>query len=313
MTISRRNFLKLISAGSLALTTPRLLFAQFDNPDVRQLETRLQQIINQATIGLEVRRIDWGSGQSDFIIGNNAKAYFPVASCFKALVVLYYLTHTPIEQWQTDEGDPAYRVAVFSNNPLTGELLTQTAVHNTGRANPIVKFNTWIRETLGIESGIVSWDWPNSPTIGWNDRRYSATADQAINYRGRSVLVDNVYRPYDLGQFWSYLLTLKPLYGWRNAQEVTQRTLELFSIPAPNYQSPIERAWGAYIGKDGVIPAEDTPIGARVVNDSGIVLVGHVPYVITAMSLDGEYHLVETLKRIMEEINNYEAKLPVTT
>lgn len=313
MTISRRNFLKLISAGSLALTTPRLLFAQFDNPDVRQLETRLQQIINQATIGLEVRRIDWGSGQSDFIIGNNAKAYFPVASCFKALVVLYYLTHTPIEQWQTDEGDPAYRVAVFSNNPLTGELLTQTAVHNTGRANPIVKFNTWIRETLGIESGIVSWDWPNSPTIGWNDRRYSATADQAINYRGRSVLVDNVYRPYDLGQFWSYLLTLKPLYGWRNAQEVTQRTLELFSIPAPNYQSPIERAWGAYIGKDGVIPAEDTPIGARVVNDSGIVLVGHVPYVITAMSLDGEYHLVETLKRIMEEINNYEAKLPATT
>lgn len=312
--ISRRTFLKFIGAGSLAFAAPRLLSAQFENPDVRLLEGRLQQIIDKATIGLEVRRIDWTRGESEFIIGNNPKTYFPVASCFKALVVMYYLANTPIEQWQTDEGDPAYRVAVFSNNPLTGELLAQTAEHYPGRANPIVKFNTWVRDALGIESGIVSWDWPNSPTMGWNDRRYSATVEQAVNYRGRAVLVDNIYRPYDLGEFWSYLLALRPLYGWRNAQDVTRRTLELFSIPAPSYQSPIERAWDAgYIGKDGVIPAEDTPIGARVVNDSGIILVGHVPYVITAMSLEGEYHLVETLKRVMEEITNYEANRPPTT
>lgn len=299
-----------MSAGTLALTTPKLLSAQVYTQDVRLLETRLQQIINNATIGLEIRRIDWARGESDFIIGNNPRTYFPVASCFKALVVLYYLTATPVEEWQTDEGDPAYRVAVFSNNPLTGELLTQTAERRPGSGNPIVKFNTWVQNALGIESGIVSWDWPNSPTIGWNDRRYSATSEQAVNYRGQSFLVNNIYRPYDLGQFWSHLLSLKPLYGWRNADVAPRRTLELFSIPAPNYQSPIERAWGAYIGKDGVIPAEDTPIGARVVNDSGIVLVGHVPYVVTAMSLEGEYHLVETLKRVMEEVNNYEARQP---
>ena len=83
--------------------------------------------------------------------------------------------------------------------------------------------------------------------------------------------------------------------------------LELFAIPAEGYESPIERAWGAYIGKDGVIPAADSPVG-RVTNDAGIVVVGETPYVIAAMSASGEYRFVESLRDILQAVEVFEAE-----
>jgi hypothetical protein len=311
MMLTRRALLQTLGVASTALITsrfvPALLAQQSVDADVRLLDSRIKEVLGDAAIGLDIRRINWALGEPDFSIQHNADAYFPVASCFKALVVLYYLAMTPQDQWAIDERSPAYRVAVFSNNPLTGELLQSTSAHYPGNANPIVKFNNWVREALAIPSGLVSWDWPGSPTIGWTDRRYSATLTNHVTYRGAPYLVDNIYQPMDLAAFWAYLLKIRPLYGWRQAQEAVQTTLELFSIPATAYQSPIERAWGAYVGKDGVIPAADTPIGARVTNDAGIILVGQTPYVVSAMSLDGEYFFVERLRQVLALVEEYES------
>ncbi len=311
--LSRRALLQALGWGSAALMTSRFVpqaHAQTNvqDSDVRLLDSRIKEIIGSAAVGLDIRRIDWSRGEADFAIQHNTESYFPVASCFKAMVVLYYLVMTPQNEWQIDERSSAYRVAVFSNNPLTGDLLQSTAEHFPGNANPIVKFNNWVREALMIPSGIVSWDWPGSPTVGWADRRHAATLAQNVSYRGANYLVDNIYRPVDFADFWAQLLKIRPLYGWRQAEPAVQTALELFSIPATGYQSPIERAWGAYIGKDGVIPAADTLIGARVINDTGIILVGQTPYVVSAMSLDGEYFFVQLLRRILELVATYESR-----
>lgn len=313
MKISRRGFLGGLAglgAGWLAgRVWPTAAQVTGDDPDVRLLAARIRETIGTEAVGLDLRRVNWNRGTVDFSIGHNAENYYPSASTFKAMTVLYYLAMTPRDLWEVGADSSAYRVAVFSNNRLTGDLLESTAAHYPGRANPIVKFNNWMWEALRMEAGLYSWDWEGSPTVGWNDRRFAPTPERAVWHRGAAHAVGNVFQPRHLADFWSYLLTLRPLYGWRQAEEAVAQTLELFSIPATGYQSPIERAWGNYIGKDGVLPAGDTPLNVRVVNDAGIILVGQTPYVVSAMSLNGEYRFIQTLERVLAHVVAYESSL----
>ncbi|RMG75813.1 MAG: hypothetical protein D6711_05530, partial [Chloroflexi bacterium] len=89
------------------------------------------------------------------------------------------------------------------------------------------------------------------------------------------------------------------------AQEAVDTTRWLLSLQADEYQSFIERVWGEYIGKDGVIPAEDSPVG-RVTNDAGIVQVGSSTYIISAMYTDGEFRFLELLRGVFDALREYE-------
>jgi hypothetical protein len=305
--LSRRNFLKLI--GMMGATLPLMpLRAQIYDDDIRDFEEAIFAILGDQPFGLDLRRIDPETGRVDVRVINNAYTLYPIASCFKMLVVLYYLTVTPRERWQVDEDSAAYRVAVFSNNPMTGDLIAEAAAYYPLSGNAIERFNHFIRNTLLMQNGIHDWDWPGSPTIGESDPLYAASPSRSVIGRdGTAYAMDNVFYAADLAEAWARLLSNDPMPGEPQAVEAIEMVFELFSIPAEDYEAPIERAWGDYIGKDGVIPDADSPIG-RVVNDAGIIRVGEAqtPYVVAAMFAGSEFRFVESLRAILEATEAYE-------
>jgi hypothetical protein len=118
--------------------------------------------------------------------------------------------------------------------------------------------------------------------------------------------MDNLFAPNHLSEFYLRLLqhgrfdNIHP-----QAQEAVDTTRWLLAMQAEEYRSFIERAWGEYIGKDGVIPAEDSPVG-RVTDDAGIVQVGNGTYIITAMYMDGEFRFLELLRGVFDALRDYE-------
>ncbi|MFW5692244.1 MAG: hypothetical protein ACOCX3_02710 [Chloroflexota bacterium] len=318
---SRRELLQLLGASGGMLALPGIVhrvsgqqlmrhhqIQSIDQNAVLELEMRLLEIIGSDALGLDLRRIDPETGQHDFRILNNAYLCYPVASCFKAMVVFYYFVITPRAQWRYDEDSPAYRVAVFSNNPLTGELIAETAQFYPGRGNAIEKFNEFVRFTLFSQNGLYSWDWQGSPTIGQVDLAYAPSPARAVRFGEVGYEMDNVFFPADLAEFWSLMLRPDPVPGEPQAADAVTRTLELFAIAAEGYRTPIERARGSYIGKDGVIPEADSPVG-RVTNDAGIVYINDTPYVISAMFTGSEFRFVRLLRNILAEIELFEESL----
>ena len=307
MTLSRRNFLKLLGMAGATLPLMPVLGQIYDD-DVQALEEKILELIGDQPFGLDLRRIDPETGLLDVRIINNAYTLYPIASCFKMLVVLYYLTVTPRALWQVDEDSAAYRVAVYSNNPMTGELIVAASSYYPILGNAVERFNHFIRNTLLMQNGIHDWDWPGSPTIGMSDPLYAASATRNVIGRdGTAYEMDNVFYAADLAEAWARLLRDDPMPGEPQAVEAIEMVFELFGIAAEGYEAPIERAWGDYIGKDGVIPDADSPIG-RVINDAGIIRVGEAetPYVVAAMFAGSEFSFVEMLRDILAEVETYE-------
>jgi hypothetical protein len=128
--------------------------------------------------------------------------------------------------------------------------------------------------------------------------------------------IDNLTSAADLAYGYTFLAQaaagtlaydpMKPLYDRAHAQIAAQATLDLLSISADNYQSPLERAGFVYIGKDGILPLGDVSVG-NVVNDAGIVQIGASRYVVAYMSASqSEYLAIETLKALGERLRQFE-------
>jgi len=307
MKFSRRTFLKLMGGTSLAF--PMMAYAAPDSPPAkfRRLEERVSTLLAGENIGFDLRAVSFDDGYEFFRITKNAYTLYPVASCFKALAVLYYLWYTPRELWQLTDDSPVFRVAVYSNNPLTGNLLQETAQYAWHSGNAIEKFNNFVSEVLRIPAGIYRWNWAGSPTGETTDERFASSLEtRYVEQAGVRHEMDNLYTPNNLAEFYLRLLQRGRFDAVHpQAQEAVDTTRWLLSLQADEYQSFIERVWGEYIGKDGVIPAEDSPVG-RVTNDAGIVQVGSSTYIISAMYTDGEFRFLELLRGVFDALREYE-------
>lgn len=302
--ITRRQFLLMVGSAPAALIPQRQFI--LPNPDrLARLEVQITNLFRGENVGFDLRGWDSITQTQTFRIAVNGDAYYPVASSFKTLVVLYYFWYTPRELWRDDPESDAYRVAVFSNNLLTGTLLANTAQYVGGFGNAIQKFNIFLTYTLKLDSGIFSWDWQGSPTFGQRDLYYEPTERRSVLYNGQRYDITNLFTPRDLSQTYLYLLKPTAFPQYPQAYEALLRTRALFSIPAAGYQSPIERAFGRYIGKDGVIPTEDAQFG-RVTNDAGIVRPFIKDYVLSIMYAQGEFRLVQFLRQIRRYLIEYE-------
>lgn len=271
------------------------------------MRQQLETVIGGLNMALDFRCIRRARDER-FRIQINAFNLMPVASCFKAWAVLYYLLHTPPEAQDTTEFSPLYQMAVNSDNVQTGVVLMDVAERVSGRANAIEKFNDFMTIKIGMANGLHSWNWTGSPTAGLTDPRFAPSSQRLVYAAGQGYPIDNAVWASDLARGYDFLLRGETFTQSPALKTALQATRALLSIRASTYNSPIERAYpdGDYTGKDGILPSADTPIG-RVVNDAGLITTGDHTYLIAFMSAgESESTALDVLKAIIAEMLAYE-------
>lgn len=305
MRLSRRTLLKvLLCCGAVALPSYRISAAPgAPAPAISALAADIADIIGRREVGFDLRQVDPTSGDSYFRVQVNADELYPVASCFKTWVALYYFWNTPQTNWLFEPGSPVHSVVVFSNNTLTGTLLAEVGTQINVYGNAIEKFNDFLIFTVGMQNGLYRWNWGGNPLEGLIDRRFAPTQDaRYVDVSGTRYVMDNLFTAADLSNGYAFLLRERA-----NAAAV-DATLSLCGIPATDYVAPIERAFGrSYTGKDGVLPADLSAVG-RVINDAGIIEVGSGTYILSMLCAgEGEFECIMILRQIAERIAEYEA------
>jgi hypothetical protein len=304
-SLSRRQFIGIL--GGAALTSPLRALGydwEVETPLTRQVRETLENLLAGRAMALDFRRIN-AQFDEEFRIQINAADIYPVASCFKAFLVLYYYLNTPVAGWQDGEGTSLYSTAVFSNNVETGTVILDVADRVIGNWNALEKFNNFLRLRLGIQGGLYTWDWPGTPTTGLFDTRY---AERAMTIRGIAYPIINFFTAGDLARGYDILARGHIFAVDPAVRDAILATRMLLSISDPNYRSPIERVYpGGYLGKDGILPTGDIAAG-RVVNDGGIVNVNGNQYIIGFLSAgESESVALDVLREVVNQINLYEA------
>lgn len=312
ISLSRRHFLKLAAAAVI----PPILVQTSGGPTDWSRETDLARSVREflegvftgRTMALDFRRINAQYDQ-EFQIQINSERWFPVASCFKAWVALYYYLNTPRDQWQDTQGTALHSTVVFSSNIDAGIVLADVSRRTSGQGNPIEKFNDFLRLNVGMTNGLYSWDWPGSPTIGFTDQRFLPSEFRNVLYKEELYRIANIFTVTDLAHGYDVLLRGQAFARWPEMQQALAASDALLRIAAANYQSPIEYVFPqGYMGKDGILPEADLPTGmGRIVNDAGVITVGDAYYIIALMSIgESETTVRDVLVNISRMIDVYE-------
>jgi hypothetical protein len=316
--MDRRQFLKLLGGSALfALMPVPGLKAQdpaWQQPNAAALhiQRNLQDLLRPWDMALDFRGLDPDHNEQ-FRIQIRADELFPVASCFKAFVALYYYLNTPQEDWNDSPTTPLFRMVVNSDNGATGVMLANVAQRVAGPGNPIEKFNNFLQSVLGIPNGLHTWNWPGSPTVDFSDPRFmpSANTGRMVYLKTGAHFVDNVMTPADLVR--GHDVITRGEYFAQNAglKAALQATKALLAIPSTvDYRSPIERAYPeGYVGKDGILPASDVPTG-RVIADAGAIQTTTYTYLLAFTSAgESESLAIDILRQVTEQIAVYERLL----
>lgn len=313
-TLTRRAFLALLAglAGGAALR-PLGARAQDDwseeAPVAASMRADLEAYIGGRGMALDFRGFDSAYAER-FRIQINADNLMPVASCFKAFVVLYYYLNTPRDAWDDAAGTPLYRMAVYSDNRATGVVLADVAARVPGPDNAIVKFNDFLRQTMGLTSGMHTWNHEGSPTIGLADPRFapSAANGRVVHVRGSDYQVDNVFTASDLARGYDFILRGQHFTSSEAFRQAARATSILLSIPGIeiDYVSPIERVFPpGYMGKDGILPTDMIATG-RVINDAGVLRAGGHYFIVAFLSAgEGDIGALNALAEVVRQIDIY--------
>lgn len=302
--MNRRTFLRwMLTAGGVAAMPGWLHEAAPGQPPrhLRELMDDLRALLDGRAIGFDLRHMN-ERGEEYFRVQVNQDALYPTASCFKLMLVLYYLWHTPQNQWHLERGSIPYSVAVYSNNMRTGELLQAVGERIDIYGNAVEKFNDFLLFELGLRNGLYRWNWPGNPVEGQLDRRFAPSyVSRYVQLGYERYVMDNLTTAEELADV--YALLLQP---HSSRQPMLDAMRELFSIPAEDYDAPIERAFDQlYTGKDGVIPSDASMMG-RIINDAGIIRVGNNLYVLSYLCAgEGEFVGMTLLGQVAERLRDY--------
>jgi hypothetical protein len=304
---SRRKLLQLLSIGAVY---PLLGDWDHETPIVTTIREYLESVIGSLSMALDFRAINHQQDE-EFRIQINAFGLMPVASCFKAFLVLYYFLNTPQEAWEAGENTTVYSTAVYSNNVQTGVLLDEVGQRVPGRQNAIEKFNDFLHTSIGLTSGLHTWDWPENPLVGVSDPRFVASNTHAVIVDGQLYQVDNAFTAADLARGYDFLTRGEYFTHITELRDAIQATRTLLSISAADYQSPIERVYpSGYMGKDGILPGRDIAVG-RVVNDAGVISIEDRSYILAFMSAgESESTVIDILREVVNQISVYEENAP---
>jgi hypothetical protein len=309
-TITRRHFLRTLGAVAIMGMWPAALIPAQDidpePPVATALRQRIAPLLTGRNMALDLRRINPDHAEA-YRIQFNADALYPVASCFKAFGALYYFYVTPQSYWQNGPDSAVYRSVVFSNNPQSGDVLVNAAQWGGSSRNAIERFNTFLRTVVGMaDSGMYRWNYPNSPTQGMTDERYAPSETRNVRVGDATYYLDNLFTAADMAR--GYDVIVRGTHFSRNNTMRTAilATQALLRIPAPDYRAPLEYAVSHYMGKDGVLPAEDVPQGlGRVLADAGAITINNNTYLIAFMCAgESETSVREILIEIVRLLQN---------
>jgi hypothetical protein len=316
--MKRRDFLKWAGVTGLSLALPSItLAAPRTPPSYLQLQKDILEAIGGQEMALDLRTLTPDNTEV-FRIEHNTDKLYPVASCFKAFLTFYYFWYTPKDLWDIERESPVYRTAVFSDNVMTGVVLRDVGQYVNIYGNAIEKFNDFLLFMLGLKNGLHTWKWEGSPVAFLADRRFAASQNRYTLVKGIRHPIDNLFTAGDLATGYEFMLraaagnapktVMSSLSSFDalHAAECAQAALDLLSIPAKNYRSPLERSgFTDYTGKDGILPNGDISAG-NVVADAGIIPLRDHRCVIAFMSVgQTEYSAVKTLKLIAEMIRQH--------
>lgn len=332
--LHRRQFLKLLGAGAagasvfglgqveqaLAHNADTLSPVRYDvstagmtkQDMIAMFRAELDSIFAGREMALDFRRIN-EDGAEDWRFQINAEELYPVASAFKAFVVMYYFFTVPPEDWYFANDSDVYRMAVFSNNKLTGHVIYDVGqfIEDDSR-NCIEKYNDFCTNVLGIRHGLFSWNWEGARSAGFNDQRFFPSEDRwpQIGDQLREQ-IGNVATAADLAKGWEFILFAEQNPQWTDPlfRERITNIRTLLSIPANDYRSPIERVvWSGYIGKDGTLPVGDIRLG-RVINDAGLLRTKTGRYLVSFMSTSENESVTEpALQHVVDIMRRYEER-----
>ncbi len=317
--ITRRTTLKLLGTASAALAVglPGPFFGtpHRDEPGVVR---EMRRVLNDALDGQEMS-LSFSHITPDFIedcrIEIRQDRLYPVASSFKAAVVLYYFLNTPEAEWDAEQGSAMYSMAVFSNNARTGTVLGDVA-QRLGVKNPIAAFNDFATspDLLGWTHGLYSWsfdEFPWMPTNGYVDDRYNPTRWDASNMANFGL---NFSTASEIATVFRLLATGETHPRWESDPHFRASILasrSLLAIPAIDYLSSLEKAitYSDHYSKDGTLRPVD--IGTNVRNDAGVwPMQDGGAYLISFMSArETDDSVALVLAQVAEAIRMYEQYL----
>jgi hypothetical protein len=338
--MNRREVLRLLAGALLLGMARRPALADPRSPNRRweRLRARVEEAIGGQTMALDLRWLDDAgafeapaasdaapSAARDPALARlaiNDDALLPVASAFKAFAALYYLWTVPADAWRVDPDSPVYRMCALSDNIMTGQVIADAAPYVTLYGNPLEKFNDFLIYTLKLTDGLYTWRWAGNPIENVTDPRFAPSATRYALVGGVAHSVDNLMTARGLADGYAFLHApppeVLPAWGAEHGALAVAETLRLLSIPARNYQPPIERAGlGDYIGKDGILQQDDLSTG-NVVVDAGLVTVADPlggsggraisprRYILAFMSAgQSEFRAVETLRAVAQALVDF--------
>lgn len=338
---SRRNFLKLSGATAASLVFPSYLaqaaphgagsntlqpanyvqgyLEALDRPHLAPLNTELYD----AGAGRSVGAIVYDMTNEKLIASLQSEAPLPIASAFKAAVLMFFVdtvdpevwSSVPIqywgtndinevperyhEAWRTHQGvlSDLYWMIVISDNPATGRALGYVA-QQADRTDPLVMFNDWSHDRVGISqlSAVDFWRFGIPGHMSQQDARYMS---RDANVAFVTVKYANIMTPRDLGLYYVWML---------EALSPTQQTvcLDLLSVINNERRGNVERLaynnGGTSFSKNGTLGLEDSPAGI-VITDAGIVQDGdNKVYLVVVLSVDGDRDAIPNIFGFADDV-----------
>lgn len=274
---TRRDMLRLMAWSGVGAMFPRAAGAagprpRRNEPIVAAIKRQLEDAFRGNDIGLCFAYLGRDS-ENNFEITIQPDRIYPVASAFKAGVVLYYFMNTPQPEWEYVEGTDMYSMAVYSNNLTTARVLADVARRHN-HPNPIAAYNDFAIDPrmANLQFGLYQWTFQEypTPTNGFVDPRFHPSIYAA---KSMSKTAGNFSSAADLARLYYFLARAESDPRWQtdaHFRAAIEATRELLGIPALSYVSPLERviSYIPHYSKDGVLQAGEIDI--RVVNDAGV-------------------------------------------
>ncbi len=313
-----------LTADAAALDTYR---TALETPHDAPLNFRFSQMIGSATIGMVLYDLNAGR----LLAGLQTEKPLPVASAFKAGMLLYFLrtvdervwSGVPVTYWNAvsanDVPEPyreswndhrailrdLYNSLVMSGNETTGAVLAYVA-RLQDREDALAAFNDWMAEAVGISqlSGLSTWMDGVPADMTATDERFDG---RGTTLNGGITPFDNLMTPRDLGLLYAWMLA-------KTTPAELQVCNDLLSTIHNNRGANLERLAtgneGTPFSKNGSL---ETPAG-YVVTDAGLLAFPDGRrYLLSVMSLGAPTliqplfeELAHTLRgRYNEEIHSH--------
>lgn len=316
MPYTRRTFLKTAAGlSALALMPPitRTFAAQaarraaqtdyltaMETPYAAPMNLPFERVLGAANVGLLLYEVS----AARLLVALQPENPLPVASAFKAPLLMYFVDQVPREVWASvpvehwnaasSSGLPAayreawtahqhilralYQTIVLSDNATTGTVLGYVAAAHD-ETDAVRRFNDWAQETVGVSqlSGLSAWGQGIPGGMTYTDARFNG---RGTTISGQVYPFDNMMTPRDLGLFYVWMLAEMDAQGQRVCRNLLST---IYNNRGANLERLALAQGGTPYSKNGSLETD----AGYVVTDAGLMaLPDGREYLLVMLSLN---------------------------